>query len=275
MNKTPNQNEQTTPQYLYHYTTIDTLALILRDKKIKFTPLTDLDDLEEKHLKDAWQYGKYVYISSWTEDDMESIPMWNMYSGLDCGVRLKMPSMPFEKYSVSSDVVISAVPKQVLNFYKSRNAEIEEYLDDMGGPYYIIKHMPRLYKINYVENINDDKDGQSMQIYYELEEKLTHLGRDKRVFWNFQKEWRYVLILLPVKFGSGENKHNENFADNLFFYFPFKYYYLLLNKDAFLKMEIVLSPKISDGNRAIVNLLKEKYNPGMKIIESQLRGNLR
>ncbi|NMC56171.1 MAG: DUF2971 domain-containing protein [Eubacteriaceae bacterium] len=275
MNKTPNKNEQTMPQYLYHYTSIDTLALILRDKKIKFTPLTDLDDLEEKHLKDAQQYGKYVYISSWTEDSMESIPMWNMYAGLDSGVRIKMPSMPFEQYSVSSDVVINAVPKQVLDFYKTRNAEIEEYLDDVSGPYYIIKHMPRLYKINYVENIDDNKNVFDIPINYKLEEKLTHIGRDKRIFWDFQKEWRYILILLPVKFKTDEKKYNQNIADNLFFYFPFKYYYLLLNNDTFLKMEIVLSPRISEGNRAIVNLLKEKYNPGMKIIESKLRGNLR
>ncbi len=272
MKNTDKQNEKM-PRHLYHYTAIDTLALILRDKKVKFTPLTDLDDLEEKSLKDAQQYGKYVYISSWTEDGIESIPMWNMYAGLDAGVRIKMPSMPFEQYSVSSDVVISAVPKQILNFYKKGSSEIAEYLDDVGGPYYIIKHMPRLYKINYVKNITDNKS--DVLIDSQIERKLTKLGRYKRVFWDFQKEWRYVLILLPVKYGGDEKKNIENMTDNLFFYFPFKYYFLLLNNDAFKQMEIVLSPKISEGNRAIVNLLKEKYNPDMKIHESQLKDNLR
>ncbi len=274
MNKTHNQNEQITPQYLYHYTSIDTLALILRDKKIKFTPLTDLDDLEEKHLKDAWQYGKYVYISSWTEDGMESIPMWNMYAGLDGGVRIRMPAEPFEQYELSSDVVVSTIPKQLHDFYKKGNAAVEEYLDYIDGPYYIIKHTPRLYKINYVENIEHNDDSSNLLNASEIEEKLNQIGRYKRIFWDFQKEWRYVLTLLPVKYNE-KIKGFTDMTENIFFYFPFKYYFLSLNNDAFSKMEIMLSPKISDGNRAIVELLKEKYNTDMKIVESQLRGDLR
>lgn len=271
MEKADNYNK--TPKYLYHYTSIDSLALILRDRKIRFSPLTDLDDLEEKHLKYARQYGKYVFISSWTEDGIESIPMWNMYAGLDGGVRIKMPAMPFEQYELSSDIVVSTIPKQLLDLYKKSNAAIENYLDYVDEPYYIIKRMPRLYKINYIENIADNENKSNLLSTSEIEEKLTQIGRYKRIFWDFQKEWRYVLTLLPVKYNDNKKKFVD-MTENIFFYFPFKYYFLLLNNDAFRKMEIVLSPKMSDGNRAIVRLLKEKYNPDMKIVESQLRGNL-
>ena len=36
------------PEYLYHYTAVDTLELILKNKTIRFNPLTKMDDNLEK-----------------------------------------------------------------------------------------------------------------------------------------------------------------------------------------------------------------------------------
>jgi len=274
MNK-QNSKKENKPTHLYHYTTIDTLALILRDKKIKFSPLTILDDIEEECVKNAQIYGKYVFVSSWTEENNESIPMWNMYAGLNAGVRIKMPLMPFKEYSALSDVVVNAVPQKLMDFYKERNAAIEEYLDDLGGTYFIIKSMPYLYKINYVKDLKTTVDDKyKCLIDPSAEEKLLKLGRYKKVYWDFQKEWRYVMILMPIKYDE-QTAEPVSMINNLFFYFPFKNYFLPLNKMAFSEMEVTLSPNISDGNRAIVEVLKEKYNPRMKVLDSKLKGNLR
>lgn len=42
-----------TPDFLYHYTSIDGLAHILSSKKIRFSRLDALDDINEDNLKMA------------------------------------------------------------------------------------------------------------------------------------------------------------------------------------------------------------------------------
>lgn len=73
-------------EYLYHYTNIEVLALILSNRTIRFNSLDKMDDLQEKEVADIKNLGQFCYVSSWTDDEKESIPMWNMYSSLDSGV---------------------------------------------------------------------------------------------------------------------------------------------------------------------------------------------
>jgi hypothetical protein len=211
---------------------------------------------------------------------MESIPMWNMYSSLEGGVRIGLPVMPFKEYGLSSDIVVSSIPDQILHLYKQGDIDIESY-DIAKSPYFILKHMPMLYKINYSESAPQHKLKLKHILNSDIEEKLAQLGKHKRIYWGFQKEWRYVLILLPIAWHEedkkpfSDNKRRISTIENTFFYIPFKFYYLRLNDQAFNTMQIVLSPKFSKGNRVFVELLKENYNRSMKISESRLKGNLR
>ena len=43
-------------QVLYKYTTLETLALILKSKKIRLNPLTAMDDLQEAETDDEIEY---------------------------------------------------------------------------------------------------------------------------------------------------------------------------------------------------------------------------
>ena len=53
-------------EYLYHYTNIETLALILRNQTIRFNSLDKMDDLQEQQtadIKNIGQFhGKYSYV---------------------------------------------------------------------------------------------------------------------------------------------------------------------------------------------------------------------
>lgn len=98
------------PTHLYHYTNIENLALILKNKTIRFNPLDKMDDLQEKEASDAKNIGRIFYVSSWTEDETESIPMWNMYASLQSGVRIKMKSIPFENRGHNYDEIKRALP---------------------------------------------------------------------------------------------------------------------------------------------------------------------
>ena len=86
------------PQYLYHYTSVETLALILQNRTIRFNSLDRMDDLQEKETKDIKNIGQFIYVSAWTSEEKESIPMWNMYSSLDAGVRIRLRTNPFFTY---------------------------------------------------------------------------------------------------------------------------------------------------------------------------------
>ena len=45
-------------KYLYHYTSLETLALILRNKTICFNNLLYVDDLDEAETEDMGKFGK-------------------------------------------------------------------------------------------------------------------------------------------------------------------------------------------------------------------------
>ena len=44
--------ENANVEYLYHYTSVDSLALILKNRTIRLNPLDKMDDLQEKKTKD-------------------------------------------------------------------------------------------------------------------------------------------------------------------------------------------------------------------------------
>ena len=80
---------------IYHYTTVDSLALILKTRTLRFTRLDGVDDVREAQQHIGIDFGKYFFVSCWTQEEAESIPQWNMYSREMQGVRLELPVYPF------------------------------------------------------------------------------------------------------------------------------------------------------------------------------------
>ena len=78
------------PEYLYHYTTINSLAMILSTKSFRFTRLNNLNDPKEGVTSDINGSEEMIYCSSWTAHEKDTIPLWKMYTNL-IGVRLRMP----------------------------------------------------------------------------------------------------------------------------------------------------------------------------------------
>ena len=81
--------------YLYHYTNVETLALILSNRTIRFNALNHVDDLQEQETADIRNLGQFCFVSCWTDERNESIPMWKMYGNLESGVRIRMKAFPF------------------------------------------------------------------------------------------------------------------------------------------------------------------------------------
>ena len=247
---------QNTPDYLFHYTNIETLSLILANRTFRLTSLNQLDDLQEKETGDTPNFGQFCYVSSWTDDETESIPMWNMYSSLESGIRIKLRANPFKLYKNSpndiSKIKLLSIIDSSTEAFQQSYIPLRRMLEQQFScyPNLILKH-----------------DNQILMM-------PDQLGLYKNKYWSFQKEWRYKLMCFPI--GPDNSMEQLNIMASLMVNGivkqPFSYYDLKLDDDAFSHMEITLSPKISPGYRLIVNSLIEKYNPTAQIYNSSLIG---
>lgn len=84
------------PKFLYHYTSLETVALILKNMTLRFNRLDKVNDLNEASSYNLPYANTLVFSSSWTEHSEESIPMWRMYTRDMEGVRIKLPINMFK-----------------------------------------------------------------------------------------------------------------------------------------------------------------------------------
>lgn len=285
--------------YLYHYTSVESLALILKNRSFRFSPLSVLDDLQEERVKDQQKFGKYVFVSSWTEEEEESIPMWNMYSNMSSGIRIKMKKNPFKIYGVDTTLLSQKFhnmqfSKNIFGGYDMNflaknpvGVRTEFSIKDLIIPskdyfteeYYLYNIDPNdiLIKVSYTK----DDVLLTPQIADDSSIRIGKLGINKKRCLEFQKEWRYILRFAPVGFKEMVNYPIDSMQNTYNRYgshinmLPFKFYYLKLKEDAFETMEITLSPKISDGYRAIAQVLKQVHNPSMIVKDSSLSNDIR
>lgn len=272
------------PDYLYHYTNIETLALILKNRTIRFNSLDKMDDLQEKDVSDLKEAAKLVYVSSWTELKNENIPMWKMYASLNEGVRIKLPSDPFLRYTNGPES-FSGIPITVTDKTKTNGSGLITYIpiSEMISRGFISANVLSgkidniLFKVDYT----DDRgllcptllgsDGSSTKVNFGL------VGKHKNTYWDFQKEWRYILTfhkidLLDLKnITSNMEKHFLSLINGSVEQ-PFPHYDLHITPKAFEQMEITLSPCISAGNKLIVETLVDYYSDNIKIFSSELTG---
>jgi len=81
---------------IYHYTSIDTLKLILESRKFKFNNLNAVDDELESELFIKKSLAQLIFVSCWTTNPSENIPLWKMYASTR-GVRIGLPDYPWRK----------------------------------------------------------------------------------------------------------------------------------------------------------------------------------
>ncbi|CEO33231.1 DUF2971 domain-containing protein [Paraclostridium sordellii] len=268
---------------LYHYTSIETLALILKNKTICFNNLLNVDDLEEASTQDMGNFGKYINVSCWTEDSEESIPLWNLYTPNMKGVRIGLPKFPFKKYHFSAGEY-------------NLSEDVDTYIDlewlynsNCGG---IVVEMPLLREVKYTNDENklfpkvrqcNDIDG--LKEFIETGEckgkevstsySLRELGVYKRLNWSFQQEWRYIISSSPINIKEKPTieLHRETVRriEDTEYPAPFDKIFLSVDEKYFEKMEILIGPKVSDGDKIIIESLVNKYAPNATINESKLK----
>lgn len=226
---------------IYHYTNIETLALILEHKTIRFTRLDLVDDPEE------FQYSRYnahpaqnVFVSCWTRESLDTIPQWLIYGSNHHGVRIGMPEHMFEIYQNGNHRYICNT-----DIIRQHECALMPFTDT-DYPLYDVKYVDDLTSIgnkifnNFGNNSIDYKE----------------MGKYKSSEWAFQKECRFIMNVFPVKSLSTD-------IGDLFTLDPdvpavLKQIDIPLTS-RFTQMEIMLGANVSDAEYLLVKSLMKNY----------------
>ena len=275
----------TLPDYLYHYTSISSFALILKNRTICFNSLANMDDPDEEiglEFGRKTNVGKHLYVSCWTDEEKESIPMWNQYAGGMHGVRICLPRMPFKafayekgEYGASFNTVmhidIAKYYHEDKTYFPSDVVIIPvEYTEDVDKLYPTYKGMVP------TGNIIKTEDG-----HYTAEKSLSYqlakFGKHKRTAWAFQKEWRYLIYTVPYgmkSYKTDDKDQDEEISrrldDNT--YTPeYERLFLDISDDAFRQMKVLLGPKMNPGEKIMVDALLKQNGFTGSVKESKLK----
>ncbi len=264
--------------YLFHYTSIENLALILKNRTIRLNPLNNMDDLQESRSHDLHNIGRFFFASSWTDDSTENIPMWNMYTKIESGVRIGLPKNPFTRHNTSRE--------HLSEFFKSPISG-EESVDTFLDLAKLIKehaYSVQAWSGDILSPIiyTNEKELLEPKVVSVSEERISldisNIGKYKNKYWEFQKEWRYMMMFIPFTITDRIDEMQNNFdiivnrmARDIQAA-PFDYYDLDIREDAMKSMIITPSPKISAGNEVILDALVKRYNSEAVLKKSELCG---
>lgn len=271
-----------TDGYLYHYTSLESMALILKNHTIRLNRLDKMDDLQEQKTQDIENFGQFFFVSSWTDNEVESIPMWKMYTNSLDGVRIKLKKNPFKRKKTNIKKLSKLLNAEITNNDQNQE-EMDTFLDICE---LINKKVAStqigsdniLYQIKYTV----DRSLLEPKIYTQGEKGIDmsfhNMGKYKNTHWLFQKEWRYLLNFIPFEYTGTPDEIYKKFLETSKKMvigrasMPISYFDLEIEKEYFEEMEITPSPQMSAGNKIILDTLVKEYNPCAIIKDSELIG---
>ena len=250
---------------LFHYTSIEALALILKNKTIRFNRLDCVDDLEESMYGSGpndIKLGQYQFVSCWTKDCEENIALWKMYTS-NKGVRICLDSDMFKTYPILKSKAIS--------YFEEPMAFGEDY---MLTP---VMNIAQLYDVQYVPDAKE-------VIKSLMDEKgninTKDVGLYKNRQWQFQKESRFKVVMLPIDKSLCSGHEDEYSLVSTIFPSigigkPITRRFLDLPlKDAKLdKIEVMMGPETNEADRYIVEKLLFEFKEST-IKESYFKGKI-
>jgi hypothetical protein len=276
-------------QRIHHYTDLESLAMILSTRKLRFSRLDGVDDVREAQTHAGVNFGKYFFVSCWTQQAEESIPQWSMYSHEMRGVRIELREYPFRNEPLRpkaewpgiqwSGDLLSPIP-----------------FEDLWGQTYFIA--PMFLKqdhfagaVDYIEDIQGVYD---RCIRRELHSNgtvslkidgLPLLPRKKSSEWSFQKEYRFSLFAMPSLPLPAEGPGSKEFSEAIGQFMSnslvnnidpgINYIDVSMAPDAFDDAVIRLGPLASAGTRVCVESLLFRFAPRARVERSSLEGAVR
>lgn len=153
-------------QYLYHYTTVESLLFILINRVLKFNKVDNFNDLSESIRN---EYVKF-FASCLTYSKEESIPLWHIYANKENGIRIGFPN-------------INIFGEDFYFYNDDENKNIIK-LSEIGGILY--------GQVEYNDELASKSPSQGSDAI-----RMTNvytMACQKREVWSYEKELRYFIV---------------------------------------------------------------------------------
>lgn len=255
------------PDFLYHYTSIETLALILANRTLRFTRLDGVNDPEEASASDLPNASTLVFASCWTAQSRESLAMWRMYTPNLQGVRIKLPNNPFagrhKPMIFDKGGAMQRTNGKIVITRENSGLGIESYY--ITGPNKIYYTDDPAYRNSPC--LLDEGDRWTVQLH--------DLGMAKNTYWAFEEEWRYkILATFSEAIVQEPNPLSHPALDLIAYPVKETAIFAPLDEAIFDDMEVVLGPCATTGQELITRSLLDKYAPNAALKRSEINVRL-
>ena len=297
-------------EYLYHYTSVDVLELILSNRTIRLQPLYKMDDWQEQFSAHGRAHGRHIFISSWTSESEEIPKMWRDYCKPypENGVRIKMPLNPFSVTEnnllvpVPSEMQLAAINREriiqaILLHYPETNRKM---FDDFEGLRIFSQYKDRL-QIEHptiskilIESSEDLERKITIATHSDVSKllrKVDYTDNPQKIYPQLYNEYQGQLFGDFTNYGTVKNtswawqkewRYIVGFyrrrafrrrMDNTLEWYdvPFDYYDLKLDPEKLKQLEITTSPIMSEQSRKKLHAIIDEYLPGTRIASSKLK----
>lgn len=274
--------------FVHHYTNINTLALMLKNRTIRFNRLDRVDDMSEAQAFDKFNLAKYLFVSCWTDSDKESIPQWHMYTNEMTGVRISLPRDLFYYQPLKPPATWNTIVNgQLLSPIPFDKLFTDNYFI---APTFLNKENFER-KVEYVENVADFyKNAVDLGIAsngkFNLEiPKVGNLAKYKNKVWHFQSELRFVLFILPSlpmpKAGLSDEQYISKLPNHIGNCLikgigpNINHFDVEINPEILDNIVVTMGPLANEGDKLIVESLLKEHTKNGSCKESNLTGTIR
>jgi hypothetical protein len=277
------------PDIIHHYTDINTLALILKNKMIRFNRLDHVDDITEGQSFQVLKLGKFFFVSCWTYDHEESLPQWNMYTKDMAGVRITMPRKLF---NYAPFALPKTIPHKALGSFPSpipfekifgdKHFILPMFLDEKNFARAVEYPPDFAERKNQAIYIEKKPDGQPGEMGIKDPVGIAAL---KSPDWAFQKEYRFVLFIIPSPSLPKDDKFFLKFTEQI----PdvaktalykgiaptFDFFDVDIAQHAIDNIKVITGPLCTEGDFIIVESLLRNFAPKGILEKSRFSGTIR
>lgn len=238
---------------IFHYTTIDSLALILKNRTLRFNCLKNVDDPNEGTTEDFGSMAGYVFVSCWTDNEEENLALWTIYSKSGRGIRIEVDSLDIHFEFPDS------LPKYVNDIVVNARCSVD-------GSFFIVypEHDEITGNLEYFYRVHYSNDNRQFFLPTSPSSgryDLTAIARTKKTHWVFQKEVRFVMLGCTNK--KDQHLSWQGIFNNITEKIPFdcNHVDLALSDTFFENMKIRRGPLSGVSDQIVLESLLSKYCP--------------
>lgn len=260
---------------IYQYTSIETLALILKHRTIRFNRLDQTDEPAERaFLYHDLNWSPYTYISCWTSNPKESLLLWHYYrQGQGVRICLDLDFIDWNKQNVS----FSVADRQVLSGNnEDQNSKVMSVTLNPIRIHRPISDESCFKSIRYLddESYQTYLDDLALDDVINENDEVTfrdYVGVIRKDKWAFQEESRFVIYAVPFTFTDAVMSHKEFLKlIRLGIPNPVTHIDIPIKPHKLSQIEVMLGPDATESQYLVTQALLNKYAPFARLSLSSL-----